>query len=250
METLGRLSPELWAFAFLGTFIIGLGKGGLKGLDMLSVMLMAMAFGSKRSTGIVLPLLCIADLAAVYWYRRHAEWSHVRKLMPWMLAGVFIGMWAGLYMDEALFRRIMATIIIVTVCLVMWMEGYRKGEVPHSRLFVAGTGLASGFTSMIGNLAGAFANLYFLAVKAPKNGFIGTSAWLFLIMNGVKLPLQAFYWKNMDAEGLRIDLRLLPALGAGFLAGTFIVSRIRDDSYRRLVMVLTLTGSLLMLFRK
>ena len=144
----------------------------------------------------------------------------------------------------------MAAIIIVTIGIVMWMEGYRKGDVPHNPAFVAGTGLASGFTSMIGNLAGAFANLYFLAVKAPKNGFIGTSAWLFLIMNGVKLPLQAFYWKNMDAEGLRIDLRLLPALGAGFLAGTFIVSRIRDDSYRRLVMVLTLTGSLLMLFRK
>lgn len=250
MDQLGNLSTEAWAFALLGTFIIGLGKGGLKGLDMLSVMLMAMAFGSKRSTGIVLPLLCAADVAAVYWYRRHAQWHHVRRLLPWMLAGVAIGVWAGMHMDEPLFRRIMALIIMVTIGLVVWMEGYRKGDVPHNPAFVAGTGLAAGFTSMIGNLAGAFTNLYFLAIKAAKNGFIGTSAWLFLIMNLFKLPLQAFYWKNVDVQGLKTDLRLLPALGLGFLAGAFIVSRMRDDSYRRLVMVLTFVGSLLMLFRK
>ena len=241
---------EHMIFALLGTFIIGLGKGGLKGLDTLSVMLMAMAFGSKRSTGIVLPLLCIADVAAVYWYRRHAQWDHVRKLIPWMLIGVFLGLWVGLYMDELLFRRVMAAIIIATIGIVLWMEGYRKGEVPHNPVFVAGTGLASGFTSMIGNLAGAFANLYFLAIKTPKNGFIGTSAWLFLIMNLFKLPLQAFYWKNIDADGLRTDLRLLPALGLGFLAGTHIVSRIRDDSYRRMVMLLTFAGSIVMMLRK
>jgi hypothetical protein len=249
MQQMGNLPFEAWMAALAGTFIIGLGKGGLKGLDMLSVMLMAMAFGSKRSTGIVLPLLCIADVAAVYWYRRHAQWKHVKRLMPWMLAGVLIGVWAGLYMDEALFRRIMASIIIVSIAIVMWMEGYRKGEVPHNPAFVAGTGLAAGFTSMIGNLAGAFTNLYFLAIKAPKNGFIGTSAWMFLIMNLFKLPLQAFYWKNMDAEGLKLGLRLLPALGLGFVGGAFIVARIRDDSYRRLVMALTLAGSLMMLLR-
>jgi uncharacterized membrane protein YfcA len=245
-----ELPTEPWFYALLGTFIIGLGKGGVKGLDILSVMLMAMAFGSKRSTGIVLPLLCIADVAAVYWYRRHAQWNHVRRLIPWMLAGVFLGLWVGMYMDELLFTRVMAAIIIATIAIVLWMEVYRKAEVPHNPVFVAGTGLASGFTSMIGNLAGAFANIYFLAIKAPKNGFIGTSAWLFLIMNLFKLPLQAFYWKNIDEEGLRIDLRLLPALGMGFLAGTLIVSRIRDESYRRMVLVLTFVGCIMMFLRK
>jgi uncharacterized membrane protein YfcA len=72
---------------------------------------------------------------------------------------------------------------------------------------------------------------------------------MFLIMNLFKLPLQAFYWKNMDAEGLKLGLRLLPALGLGFVGGAFIVARIRDDSYRRLVMALTLAGSLMMLLR-
>ena len=102
---------------------------------------------------------------------------------------------------------------------------------------------------MIGNLAGAFANLYFIAMRATKNDFIGTSAWLFLCMNLFKLPLQAFYWKNITVSGLHTDLYLLPALAAGFIVGLKIVDRIRDDAYRKLVLLLTLAGSVLMLLR-
>ena len=244
------MRTEDWILALAGTFVIGMGKGGLKGLDMLSVTLMALSFGSKRSTGIVLPLLCVADLAAVYWYRRHAQWKHVRSLLPWMLLGVLAGLWAGMHMDEALFARSMAAIVATTILIVLWMEWFRKGDVPHSPGFVFGTGLAAGFSSMIGNLAGAFANLYFLAIRAPKNGFIGTSAWIFLCLNLFKLPLQAFYWKNIDGDGLKTDLLLLPALASGFLAGVLVVARIRDDSYRKLVMALTLAGCLMILLRK
>ncbi|MBI1692672.1 MAG: hypothetical protein FYV88_3950, partial [Bacteroidetes bacterium] len=57
------LTEGQWTLALLGAFIIGMGKAGLKGLDMLSVTLMAMVFGGKGSTGVVLPLLCVADIA-------------------------------------------------------------------------------------------------------------------------------------------------------------------------------------------
>ena len=243
------MRTEDWILALAGTFVIGMGKGGLKGLDMLSVTLMALSFGSKRSTGIVLPLLCVADIAAVYWYRRHAQWKHVRRLLPWMLVGVLAGLWTGMHMDEALFGRAMAAIVATTILIVLWMEWFRKGDVPHNPGFVVGTGLAAGFSSMIGNLAGAFANLYFLAIRAPKNGFIGTSAWIFLCLNLFKLPLQAFYWNNIDGNGLKTDLLLLPALASGFLAGVLVVARIKDDSYRKLVMALTLAGCLMILLR-
>ena len=36
-----------WALILLASFIIGLGKAGLKGLDMLSVTLMAFVFGGN-----------------------------------------------------------------------------------------------------------------------------------------------------------------------------------------------------------
>jgi len=249
MDSAIHLSSGQWAAVLLATFVIGLGKAGVGGLDVLTVLLMAMVFGSKASTGIVLPLLCAADIAAVSYYRRHARWDHFRKLIPWMAIGIVLGLLTGKDMDEALFRKIMAAIIITTILIVFLME-FRKGkDVPHHPLFSVSTGLAAGKTTMIGNLAGAFANLYFIAMRATKNDFIGTSAWIFLWMNLFKFPLQAFVWKNINMEGLRIDLYLLPALALGFLAGIRIVDRIRDELYRRMVLILTLAGSVFMLLR-
>jgi hypothetical protein len=94
MDILSSYSLSQWIPIMLASFIIGMSKAGLKGVDMLSVTLMAFVFGSKSSTGIVLPLLCVADIGAVAYYNRHAEWKHFWKLTPWMIirntAWVFI----------------------------------------------------------------------------------------------------------------------------------------------------------------
>ncbi len=250
MDISTTFSITHWLFLFLAAFIIGLGKAGLKGVDMLSVTIMALLFGGKSSTGIVLPLLCIADIAAVYYYNRHAQWNHFRKLMPWMAVGILLGVYVGKDMDEQLFRRLMAVIVVLTIAIVVWMEFRQSVRVPQTPLFAAGTGLAAGFTTMMGNLAGAFANLYFLAMRLPKNDFIGTAAWLFLVINLFKLPFQVFYWKNINGDSLYTDLLLLPALALGFVLGIKLVNKLQDNSYRKVVIALTLAGSVLMLVKR
>jgi uncharacterized protein len=213
------------------------------------VTIMAIVFGGKASTGIVLPLLCVADIFAVIYYNRHAQWPHFWKLIPWMMAGILIGVFTGKDINEALFRKIMALIIILTVIIMIVLEFRKSEKMPDNKLFVASTGLTAGFTTMMGNLAGAFSNIYFLAMRMPKNDFIGTAAWVFLVINLFKLPFQVFYWKNIDLHVLQTDLVLLPALLAGFWAGIKIVSKIKDDSYRKVVIVLTLVGAVFIFFR-
>jgi hypothetical protein len=61
MHILSFYPLSYWVFILLAAFAIGLAKGGLKGVDMLAVTIMALVFGGKSSTGIVLPLLCVAD---------------------------------------------------------------------------------------------------------------------------------------------------------------------------------------------
>lgn len=250
MEILSLYSLSQWAMIALAAFCIGMGKAGLKGVDMLAIIIMALIFGGKLSTGIVLPLLSMADIAAVSYYNRHAQWKHFWKLIPWMGAGIMLGVIAGKDMNEALFRQLMVFTIIITIVIVLWMEMKSSIFVPQSRMFAAGTGLAAGFTTMIGNLAGAFANLYFLAMRLPKNDFIGTAAWVFLVINLFKMPFQIFYWKNIDMQSFKTDLFLVPALALGFWLGIKIVGRIKDAHYRKLVIVLTLVGSIVMLFKK
>lgn len=234
----------------LAAFIIGLSKAGLKGIDMLSITLMALIFGGKASTGIVLPLLCVADIAAVIYYHRHAQWKYFWKLLPWMAIGILIGVYTGKDLNEAVFRKIMALIIIITAIIMVIMELRKRDKIPTHKLFVAGTGLLSGFTTMLGNLAGAFSNIYFLAIRLPKNDFIGTAAWVFLVINLFKLPFQIWYWKNITTVSLQTDLLLLPALVLGFWAGLKIVARIKDDNYRKVVIVFTLIGAIFIFMKK
>ena len=250
MDIFSFYSITQWILIFLASFIIGMSKAGLKGVDMLSVTLMAFVFGSKSSTGIVLPLLCMADIAAVMYYNRHAQWKHFWKLVPWMMAGILLGVYLGKDMNETLFRKIMAVIIMITIVIVLYMEYRKSTDVPKHPLFAASTGLAAGFTTMLGNLAGAFANLYFLAMRMPKNDFIGTAAWIFLFINLFKLPFQIFFWKNITQQSLQTDMVLIPTLALGFWLGLQLVGKIKDEHYRKLVIALTLIGCIMMLVKR
>lgn len=239
-----------WILISLAAFFIGLSKAGLKGIDMLNVTIMAVVLGSKASTGVVLPLLCFADLMAVKYYHRHAQWNHFWKLIPWMAAGVIIGVFVGQDMNEAVFRKIMAVIIIVTVIIMLYLEMRKTMVIPSNKLFVSSMGLVSGLTTMLGNLAGAFSNVYFLAMRLPKNDFIGTAAWVFLAVNYFKLPFQIFFWKNIDTSTLKTDLVLLPSLIIGFLLGIKVVAAIKDDNYRKIIIVLTFIGALFIFLKR
>jgi len=238
-----------WVLILIAAFIIGLSKAGLKGIDMMNVTIMAIVFGSKASTGLVLPLLCAADIMAVWYYKRHVQWPQFWKLIPWMMAGIVLGVYVGKDLNEQLFRKLMALIIICTVIIMIMMEFKKVEKIPDNKLFVISTGLTSGFTTMLGNLAGAFSNIYFLAMRMSKNDFIGTAAWVFLVINLFKLPFQIIFWKNINLSTLHIDLLLLPALIAGFWAGLKIVAYIKDDTYRKVVIVLTFLGAIFIFFK-
>ncbi len=243
MDVLAQLPVSQWLLLSLGAFFLGLSKAGLKGVEMLNVTIMAIVLGGKASTGVVLPLLCVADVMAVRYYNRHVQWKHFWRLIPWMVVGILAGVFVGKDMDEATFRKIMAAFIILIVVAMVVMEAKKNLTIPGNRLFIGSIGLLSGVATMIGNLAGPLANIYFLAMRLPKNEFIGTAAWFFLVMNFFKLPLQAFIWKNVTVHTLSINLILLPALAAGFWLGVKIVGMIKDDSYRKLVMILTFAGA-------
>jgi uncharacterized protein len=249
MDFLSAYSVSSWALIFLSAFIIGLSKAGLKGIDMMNVTIMAIVFGGKASTGIVLPLLCIADIFAVVYYHRHAQWPLFWKLIPWMIIGILIGVYVGKDLNEIIFRRIMAVIIILTVIIMIALEFRKNAVMPSNKLFAANMGLISGFTTMLGNLAGAFSNIYFLAMRTPKNNFIGTAAWVFLVINLFKLPFQVFYWKNITGITLQTDVILVPSLLLGFWSGIKIVSKIKDDNYRKVVIVLTLAGAIVIFLK-
>ena len=102
---------------------------------------------------------------------------------------------------------------------------------------------------MIGNLAGSFANIYFLAMRLPKNEFIGTAAWLFFIINVFKLPFHIFVWETVTVNSFMLNLLLIPGIVLGFFTGVSLVKRINNSNYRKFIFVVTAIGALIILLR-
>lgn len=243
------LSVFSYSTAFMAAFLIGFSKSGIKGIGIIIVTLMALVFGAKASTGIILPLLITGDVLAVIYYKKHTQWKLLVKLLPWMILGVLIGVYVGKDLPEQMFKTGMAIIIFVSVIIMVWWERRKSTYVPSQWWFAGIMGMLAGFTTMIGNLAGAFSNIFFLAMRLPKNQFIGTAAWLFFIVNLVKLPFHIYSWETISSTTAQIDAWLIPMVMIGFFIGVRVVKLIKDQRYRQMILVLTAIGALLILFR-
>ena len=125
----------------------------------------------------------------------------------------------------------------------------RSAVVLVSHYFAGSLGILAGFTTMIGNLAGAVINIYFLALRLPKNIFIGTTAYVFFLINVFKVPFHVWVWETIQWESLQISLYLIPVELLGLLFGVRWVKYIPDTNYRRLILILTGLGSLALFFK-
>jgi uncharacterized protein len=96
-------------------------------------------------------------------------------------------------------------------------------------------------------VAGPIFAIYLLAMHLPKNSFIGTGAWFFLIINLIKFPLHIFVWETISRDTLKLDLILLPGIAAGAIGGIWLVKKIPDKTYRAFVIIVTAISALLLL---
>ena len=242
-----NLSFWQWIAISFAVFLLGISKAGIKGIGIVIVLILAFVFGEKASTGILLPMLIIADVFAVIYYNRHTQWIYIKKLLPLMILGVLIGVWIGDNITEILFKRIMAIIIIFSVLIMVYTEKRKSLSIPKHPAFSGVSGFLAGFSTMIGNLAGPISNIYFLATRLPKNEFIGTAAWLFFIINVFKLPFHILVWKTVSMETLILNAVLAPIVILSFFLGAFLVKLISNVNYRRFILLVTALGGILML---
>ena len=238
-------------FIALGcALLLGVAKSGIKGLAVLIVTGLALVYGARESTGILMPLLICGDILAVLYYKRHVKWIYLIKLLPWMVVGVITGVFFGKDLPEDLFKSGMAVIILLSVLMMYyWEQKNKKKKVPTHWSFGALIGVMAGFTTMVGNLAGAFSNIYFLAIKLPKNQFIGTAAWLFFFINLFKIPFHIWSWGTINWSSLQVSLSLIPGVILGFGLGVYLVKKIKNDKYRQLILLMTGLGGLAIFFQ-
>ncbi len=231
------LSLTEWLLAVLAAVGIGVAKAGFAGVSLLYVVIFAFLFGAREASGIVLTLLLIGDLGAIRFFRQHARWDYVWRMLPPACVGIVIGTVLIGRLNESAFRPTIGGIILALTALqlVRMTRPTWLGSVPHSRWFVWTMGILAGITSMLANASGPIIALYTLAVGLPKLQFVATNAWFFMIVNAIKVPFSVGLGL-IHANSLLLTVALAPAIAAGVWAGRWATHRISQRSFDGLLL--------------
>lgn len=245
IETLTNIQ---WFAISIAALSIGMSKTGVQAIMLMIVPLMAMAFGAKESTGVILPMLCMADIIAVAYYKRIADWKIVAKLLPTAILGFFLAIGVDNMIPNGQFRQLMGWTLMLALIVMIWSEIFGKENRWMKKWWYAAIfGLLGGFTTMIGNAAGPVMSVYLLSMRKEKMEYIGINAWFFLVVNLLKVPLQAFVWDNITWDSLQLNLVMLPVIGIGSLIGIRIVKLLPEKIFRRFIQIVTILSVILMI---
>ena len=242
-----------WLMAVLCGIVVGMAKCGIPGLGSLAVPLLAGVLPARTATGALLPLLVAGDAVGALRFKRSCNVHLLLRLLPISILGILLGYWllGFSWMDDTAIRYVTASIILVLFLLnqgkgkvnllVSCAQGSRWGMWGMALFF----GLLAGVTTTLANAAGPVALIYLLAMRLPKEEFIATNAWFFLVLNWIKIPLMVLRGM-ITRESLLFNARLLPALFLGTFLGLLLSRRLSNQAFRKSVEVLTALAALLL----
>ncbi|MDG4720981.1 MULTISPECIES: sulfite exporter TauE/SafE family protein [Thalassospira] len=206
--------PFFFAVAIPAVLIAGVSKSGFGGgLGVIAVPLMALAVSPQAAAAIMLPILCLMDLANVWAYRKRWDRRNMLILVPAALIGILIGVLTFSYLSVAVVKLIIATIAIVFT-LDHWLRGKKAGDSPKSATWGKGSVLGSlaGFTSFVAHAGGPPVSVFLLPQRLDKSIFVGTTVMFFIVVNYVKLVpywfLGQFSSANLGTSAVLVPVAL------------------------------------------
>jgi uncharacterized membrane protein YfcA len=240
-----HLTPLQWLLAVVAAMGIGMSKAGFAGIGIFHVLVFALLFGARDSTGIVLPMLLVGDVAAVATFRQHARWDYVWRMLPPTCLGVVLTTLVMARLDEHTFKPLIGWIMLGLTVMqgirMQWLALFQ--HIPHSRAFAWTMGLFAGMTTMLANAAGPIFGIYGVAVGLPKLEFVGTMAWFFLLVNAFKVPFSL--WLGLiHGRTLTFNAMMIPAILIGLVIGRAVTRRIPQKLFDWLLLTFAAIAAL------
>jgi uncharacterized protein len=244
-----------WTALAAASALVGFSKTAVSGANTISLAVFAAVLPARESTGVLLPILIAGDILAVLVYRRHAHWPTLLRLFPAVAVGVVAGTGYLMWADDDAVRTSIGAILIFMAGVTLWRrhtaaegkEPPQEGDSPPAgRIKARSYGVLGGFTTMVANAGGPVMSLYLLSAGFRKLGFLGTSAWFFLIVNTSKVPFSVSLGL-IDARSLLLDACLVLFVIPGAYIGRKCVDRINQKLFERIVIGATVLGGLQLL---
>ena len=231
--------PWFYAVAFPAVIIVGLSKGGFgPGSSLIALPLISLVLPPLQAAAIMLPVLCLMDLAGLWGYR--GIWD--RRVLPTILAGGVLGV--GIGAATARWVHNEAILLIVGTVAVLfplhrWFGRRSDHPAPHSLPKGLFWSACSGFTSFIAHAGNPPLMVYMVPLKLDKTLFMGTAVIFFATINYVKLV--PYWWLGQfSSENLGTSLVLMPVALAGVTTGIWLHRKLNDRIFYQMVNIITL----------
>ena len=247
-EAILSLEPLQLGVLIVAAMLIGVNKTAIPGLGVLPVVMLTLVFETRLSTGVQLGMLALADLIAVAYYRKHGDWKILLRLLPWALVGIAAGslILRSIPAGGPGMKRMIGGIVLALMILNIVRKRLAPEKIPSGIGWSGFYGILLGSTTQLANAAGPISSIYFLAMKLPKEKYLGCCAWFFLILNWLKLPIFALEGRVTWAS-LQLDLCMIPFLILGGFLGIVLLKKMPQKIFEAVVQLLVLVASIRLL---
>ena len=220
------LGPEFYAAAF-AAFVVGLSKGGLPAIGMLSVPTLSLFMSPVKAAALLLPIYVLTDVVGVWLYRKNYSARNLRILIPAGIAGVLLGWSTAAYLSDRAVGLLIG-IMGVAFCLNIWLRRRSPDRVAKPTVAKgAFWGTLAGFTSFVSHSGAPPFQIYVLPQRLPKLVFAGTATILFAVINAAKIVPYA-QLRPYSIADLWYAVWLIPTALVGTVIGAYLTRRITD----------------------
>lgn len=245
--------PEVWtpilvALVAIAVFLYGFSKTAMPVAGVVAGPMLAAALGPTIAAGFAVPLLLLGDLMGLLYFRQHANWRLIARIIPGVLVGFFITVLLFSFASTSVIARVIGVLLLVSVGLEVLRRRSKHISEPlesvSTRRLEAGFyGALTGVTTMAANSGGAAMTLYLVKMRVPMLAFMGTSVWFFFILNLIKVPL-VVPLGLIDQQSLIANLWFAPVLVVGSFIGIFAFRRMNQTWFERIALAVSALASL------
>jgi len=223
-----------WLLAGFASVLVGMGKGGVPIVAMLSVPLMSLVMPAGMAAGLLLPIYVVSDMFGLYAYRHAYDRRVLAILVPATTLGVGLGWATARLVPGWVVTGLVALIGLVFALNLLLRRGAQADPRPARVAPGLFWGALTGFTSFVSHAGAPPYQVYTMPLGLRKEVYAGTATILFAWVNAVKLIP---YWAlgQISLGNLKVTLLMAIPASAAVFGGVWLVRRLPEALFFKLV---------------
>ncbi|TRW98462.1 sulfite exporter TauE/SafE family protein [Paracoccus sp. M683] len=216
------MSVAGWVLAVIAAMAVGLAKGGLSMVAVLSVPLLSLVMSPVQAAGLLLPVYIVSDIGGLVAYWRDADWHVLCRLWPGALVGIWFG-WLTASIVPVAGVEMIVGLIGLAFALNALLRRAAEGP-PRPADWAKGSfwGTIAGYTSFVSHSGAAPFQVYVQPLRLSSMGYAGTATVFFAVVNAIKLvPYAAL--GQLSPQNLGAAAVLMPVALASVWLGVRLV---------------------------